>query len=107
MLQSANLAAASRNEHSSADIVKILIRLNLPLNDVERFPKAFVDNLVQRFPLNFPSGKPGFVLEQNRFPRKSRSESYIAFFHLQFLRAGGGYFQADGDIVRDVVSADG
>src|ERR1700676_5272675 len=80
MLQTATMTASSRNEHSGADIVKILIRLNLPLTDVERFPKALVDNLVQRFPLNFPSGKPGFVLEQNRFPRKSRSESYIAFF---------------------------
>ena len=42
MLQSTNLATASRNENSGADIVKILIRLNLPLNDVQRFPKTLV-----------------------------------------------------------------
>src|SRR3984893_6642227 len=63
-------------------------------------------NLVQRLPLDLPSSKARFVLQQNRFAWKRCSKSHVSFIDLEFFGARGRDFQADRDIIGNVVTAD-
>src|ERR1700730_11980047 len=63
-------------------------------------------NLVQRLPLDIPSSKDRFVLQQNSFARKGCSKSHVSFVDLEFFRTRARDFQADRDIIRNVVTAD-
>src|SRR5271166_3361618 len=63
-------------------------------------------NLVQRLPLDLPSSKARFVLQQNRFAWKGCSKSHVSFIDLELFRARSRDFQADRDIIGNVVTAD-
>jgi hypothetical protein len=82
MIDAAQKTAAASNEDAGAQITEIRFLFESTFEQLKGFAQAQMNDCVQHFALDLFPRKPGVVLEQNHFARKTISKDATALFDL-------------------------